>query len=102
MDKFVGASFWQSKDIKCMKCGMIEKNKKGCCKDENKQIKIEKAHQKSISDFNFLFVKSPVILSTFICNSFTETKLLESLPSVNTPPPKRSVPIYILNCEYLI
>lgn len=102
MDKFVGANLWHSEDNKCGKCGMTEKSKKGCCKDEHKQIKIEKAQQKTTSDYNFSSVLSPAILTAFIYNSFAEITITESLPKANASPPKQGVSIYILNCAYRI
>lgn len=102
MDKFVGANLWHSKDDKCGKCGMTEKNKKGCCKDEHKQIKIDKAQQKTTSDYNFSFILSPAIHSAFTYYSFEETTITESLPQANAPPPKQGVSINILHCTYRI
>lgn len=102
MDKFVEANLWQSKDKKCGKCGMKEKNKKGCCKEEKKLIKIEKAQQKSTVDYKFLPAPSTAILTAYTYYSFSETTIQESLPKANAPPPKLGVPVYILNCTYLI
>ena len=102
MDKFVEVNLWQSKDKKCGKCGMKEKNKKGCCKEEKKLIKIEKAQQKTTIDYKFLFEPSTAILTAFTYYSFAETTIAESLPKANAPPPKQGVPFYILNCTYRI
>ena len=102
MDKFIGADLWHSEDNKCGKCGMTEKSKKGCCKDEHKQIKVDKAQQKSTSDYNFSSVLSPVILTNVSYNYFEETILAASLPKLYAPPPQQGSHIYILHCSYLI
>lgn len=81
---------------------MTEKNKKGCCKDEHKQIKIEKAQQKTTVDYNFSFAQSPAILTAFTYFSFTENTIAEKVKISNIQPPKQNVPIHILNCTYRI
>lgn len=102
MDKFVGANLWHNKDNKCGKCGMTEKNKKGCCKDEHKQIKIEKAQQKVNIDYSYSFAFSTAIPTSYPNYPFAVTSIIKSLPTANAPPPKHDVPIYILNCTYRI
>ena len=102
MDKFVGASLWHSSNNKCGKCGMTEKNKNGCCKDEHKQIKLKTDHQKTTVESVFLFAAFPAILTPFDTNLFAETTVTKGLPKSKTPPPKQDIPIYILNCVYRI
>ena len=102
MGKYVGASLWQSKNEKCGKCGMVEKNKKGCCKDEHKQIKLSTDHQKAFTAFNYNTLISPAIVSDFIKVTFPQKQINALLPKVNAPPPKQAIPIYILNCIFRI
>jgi hypothetical protein len=63
MNQFVGASIWHSDNEKCGKCGMKEDaNKKGCCKDEVKVIKLKTDHQKaSVSNFTKAFFITKII-----------------------------------------
>ena len=42
MNQEAGTSFWHND--KCGKCGMTEKEGKGCCKDQPKLIKLSLAH----------------------------------------------------------
>ncbi len=45
MGKLVGSSLWYEHNERCGKCGMIKVGKKdtnGCCKDEQKPVKIDK------------------------------------------------------------
>ena len=45
MDKLVEQSLWHSEKDQCSKCGMDKSlEKKGCCKDEYKQVKVGNAH----------------------------------------------------------
>ena len=81
---------------------MPEKNKKGCCKDEHKQLKIEKVQQKTNYDYNFSFKSFPAIFTTSAYYSSAEKKITKNLLKANAPPPKQGAPIYILNCTYQI
>ena len=48
MNKFISFDFTETENKTCGKCGMKESaTKKGCCKDEVKQLKINNDHQKS-------------------------------------------------------
>ena len=48
MNKFISFDFTETENKTCGKCGMKESaTKKGCCKDEVKQIKIDTDYQKS-------------------------------------------------------
>lgn len=102
MNKFVGAGLWHSNNNKCGKCGMIEKDKKGCCKDEHKQIKLKSDHKKETVETGFLFTVSLATLTPYTTYLFADDSITEKLPNSNAPPPKQSIPIYILNCTYRI
>ena len=102
MNKFVGASLWHNSNSKCGKCGMTEKNSKGCCKDEHKQIKLKADHQKAVNDCYFFLDISPEILTYHTQPNFVESTISKTLPNANAPPPKQGIPIYILYCTYLI
>ena len=48
MNKFISWNFNETENKTCGKCGMKESaTKKGCCKDEVKQLKIDNDYQKS-------------------------------------------------------
>ena len=48
MNKFISWNFTETENKTCGKCGMKESaTKKGCCKDEVKQLKIDNDYQKS-------------------------------------------------------
>ena len=52
MDKIIGWDLSQTESRTCGKCGMKESaTKKGCCKDEVKQLKVDNDHQKSTVTF---------------------------------------------------
>ncbi len=52
MDKIIGWDLSQTESSTCGKCGMKENStKKGCCKDELKQLKIDNDYQTSTVAF---------------------------------------------------
>ena len=63
MNKFISFNFTETENKTCGKCGMKESaTKKGCCKDEVKQLKIDNDYQKStvesfIKTFQVLTIK---------------------------------------------
>ena len=64
MDKYVGWDFLQNENTTCNKCGMKESSvKKGCCKDELKQLKINTDHQKSTTASFINIFQTPIIRS---------------------------------------
>jgi hypothetical protein len=86
---------------KCSKCGMT--NKKGCCEDQHKFVKVEK--DQNIVEATFNLFKTPV---TILDNSLYDY-CLSYLPGIVTessyshaPPDKSNLPIYIYNCVFII
>jgi hypothetical protein len=100
MDKFVGWSLWHEKDNKCGECGMTEK-KGGCCKDEQKQVKLDTDHQKSNLAQYIQLIAAPALITPFATHIFRATTLPYFTPLSNAPPqiPKR---LHLLNCVFLI
>lgn len=101
MDKYVGWTLWQNeKDNKCGKCGMTEK-KGGCCKDEQKQIKLDADQQKSNPEQYIQLIATPALITSFATHFFRASRLPHFTPLSNAPPliPKR---LHLLNCVFLI
>ena len=72
MDKFIGWDISQTENNTCNKCGMKEDaTKKGCCKDELKQLKINTDHQKSTTASFINIFEAPVIKSYSSLNELT-------------------------------
>ena len=92
----------KSKD--CSKCGMEKKEKgdNGCCKDENKVLKIQsdqKANYLSLEIYK-LPVAAPVLSNHTIAFSLPEINGL--LPQSNAPPRSSGNDICIYNCVFRI
>lgn len=102
MNKFVGWSLWHSKKEKeCGKCGMKEK-KKGCCKDEHKQVKLKAEHQKSNAAQYIQLLDFPALITPIADFNFNIISTSLVLPVSNGPPKIPVERLYIRNCVFLI
>ena len=105
MGKLVSMGLLPGKDDQCDKCGMkkIEGKSNGCCKDDNKQIKIEKDQKKTETAVQTMLaipVEMPAVIIEIPLNNFSS--LTERNPYGNAPPRSASVAVYIRNCVFLI
>ena len=106
MNTFVNWSFTQNKNSKCGKCGMKEtKQKKGCCKDEKKQVKLKTDHQKaSVANyFSFNDFSTPAILPSY--ENYNLPLLIKaqySFKNYRPPPLHYGQSLQVLYCSFLI
>jgi hypothetical protein len=104
MGKLVKWELWHKKDNgRCSKCGMAKSfSKDGCCKDENKLVKIEKDQRVAEAAF------SMQLLSVAVIVTFAETPVVPVFPVTlenhfnHSPPQNNGVALYIRNCIFLI
>jgi hypothetical protein len=114
MDKLVswGFAHQNSDDKSCSYCGMkktpadknCSKEVKGCCKDEHKQLRLEKDQKVSEYgfDFNKLISQStvPSLLEIYKVSVFSPTL---TYPLTHAPPPGiKPVSLFVLNCVFRI
>ncbi len=103
MDEFVGWSFHHDKDDKCGKCGMDEKDKEGCCKDEHKHFKLKVDHQKSGVPTMLTVALAPAIINPLPDFSFQPyLKVTESYSPCHAPPDIGYTKLHVLHCVFLI
>lgn len=101
MNKFVGWSLRHNdKSNECGKCGM--KEKKGCCQDEHKQIKIDDDHQKSTVAHSIQIIATPAIISPFTSFTLSAIAVQHYIPGPNGPPLIPKERLYILNRVFLV
>ncbi|MEI6586980.1 MAG: hypothetical protein WCL56_12895 [Sediminibacterium sp.] len=105
MEKFVGFELFHSNSTKdkCAKCGMKKSTtKKACCKDETKQIKIEKEYKLTAS-LNILLNSCSQKLVSFKTDYFaTSLKIGSKFYHAPTFSLAKTVPIYVFDCTYRI
>lgn len=86
----------------CRKCGM-EKQNKGCCKDESKFVKSQTDQQTTVSVFNFLQIVAVALpVSCFEIPSVDIFTISKENPISHAPPQCSDIAVYIRNCVFLI
>jgi hypothetical protein len=110
MDKLVAWGFINKKINKdvCPYCGMVntkvDNQTKGCCKDEEKQLKIEKDQKLASASLSLM---KPIIQiadhhSGFdFSTTFISSIILEH-PTSHAPPRAINVSLFLRNCSFLI
>jgi hypothetical protein len=104
MDEYVGTTMWKVENAKCGKCGMKETaNKKGCCKDEQKEFKIKTDHQKANVAEYVKVLFTPVLLSEYLDYKIAIPTIIKLCYSNYHPPPDIGIQnLQVLYCTYLI
>ena len=103
MGKLISTNLHADEKKDCDKCGMEKKDKNGCCKDEQKQVKIEKEH-----------LNAAVYATVSLAASLAELPHYQPLPEIyttsvttdypvsNAPPRSQKVALFISHCTFLI
>jgi hypothetical protein len=104
MDKLISWSWQHSKD-KCSKCGMKKSiaSKKGCCKDVQKQLKLQndqKVTEAAVKLIHLSSLPAPVGYQAFQPEPLTS--IPQQFPVSHGPPLKAGAPIYLINCVFRI
>jgi hypothetical protein len=103
MNEFVGWSLLHGKDDKCGKCGMSEKDKKGCCKDEHKHFKLKADHQKSNATQPIFFITTPALFIPVVdFDIHSYSTVTETYPTSHAPPDINRKRLNILYGVFLI
>ncbi len=103
MGKLLSWGLTEKEDGKCGTCGMQKAEKKGCCHDEHKELKVEKDQKASESAFKFLTTSSNAVVVSFIdLPILYPSSIILDNPSTHAPPRLGAVPIFILNCNFRI
>lgn len=105
MDKLVDWSIGHNdKDNSCNNCGMEKDGSEmnGCCKDEQKQLKIEKDQKLSASIQLCLSLAVALPVSYLPITFDALSSITEEYPLSNAPPRTAGCPGYIRNCTFRI
>ncbi len=102
MGKLMNWDLARKQEAKCGNCGMEKSAHKGCCKDEQKKLQIEKDQKvsESVFQFNQLVTDEAVIVYPDAAVSFSS--LVKDHPVAHAPPLINSVPLFLLNCNFRI
>jgi len=106
MGKLVEWGLWHSKNDKCSNCGMEKENDlsgNGCCKDEYKQIKLDKDQKIVQSSIQLTSFSSITLIPAFISyHDVVLSSLSEKYPNNNAPPRSQQHSLFLLNCVFRI
>lgn len=104
MGELVQLGLWHSNSNKCGECGMEKNNTKpnSCCKDEHKQLKIEKDQKTTaaIEMPQLIAYATPVSIIKLSIHHFSS--VTEENPFSHAPLRSSSTAIYIRNCIFRI
>ncbi|HET9057581.1 MAG TPA: hypothetical protein VFN30_12115 [Chitinophagaceae bacterium] len=107
MDKLVGWELWKNKKSsdECSTCGMNKTTEgNGCCKDEERPIKIEKDQKTSEFVYKYSFLKFPKIVPSFftkITVTYLST-LNQKNPEFSNSLAREGTERYLLNRSFRI
>lgn len=88
---------------KCGSCGMEKSGHKGCCKDKQKILKIEKDQKKSESFFQTISISSEATpWASIEWPSVHFLSIVKDNSFAHAPPQSGAVSIFLLNCHFRI
>ena len=114
MDKLVewGLGNMDSNVKACYYCGMArsktdqhcEKENKGCCKDEQRFVKLENDQKISDASFKFLQISPDSNTAGYLICSFKygSTLISEEFLVINSPPQTGNISLFVRNCIFRI
>src|SRR5258705_4966948 len=114
MDKLVAWGFGEKGMNKksCPYCGMTKatntdkhcgKESKGCCKDEQKQVKLENDQKVAEAAINLSQIPAEATAPIFTYYSFEYFSSLKELyPLTHAPPRTKNIALFVLNCDFRI
>ena len=98
MGKKAGVEFYGNEKKKCGRCGMTEK--KGCCHDEHKFVKLEDSHKNVYNNIDFA-ANEPAVVTTYPLFNWqvASTEVIAAVNN-NSPPGYTAPSACIMNCVF--
>ena len=103
MGQLIDWGLAQEKGKNCSNCGMEKAEAKKCCKDEHRQLKIDKAQKTSENNLQVKQLSASVTTQLVQLSSVLYVQALqEEHPLINAPPKTGKIPAFIRNCTFRI
>jgi hypothetical protein len=104
MDKLVYWGLENQEDENCASCGMEKSiSEKGCCKNDQQQVKGEDDQKITSASFNLIPLSSFASLVRFFEYKLSVPAKEIRRPHLNeSPPGKSELAVYLRNCVFLI
>lgn len=87
----------------CDNCGMEKGDSEECCKDEQQQLKVDKAQK--TTEQNLQLKQYPAIAANYLISQYNlshSSTVSEKLPLSNAPPLTVKTSTFLLNCSFRI
>jgi hypothetical protein len=100
MGRLSAVDYGYNSNDKCGKCGM--ENKKGCCHNESKFVKL--ADDQQVAKANIAIAQVPSEINSFYVDLSQPAQGLEKIIALqyHSPPDKQLNSVYLLNCVFRI
>ena len=103
MGELINWGLAQDEDPNCSNCGMEKGESEKCCKDEQKQLKIDKAQKSNVIHLQLKQFSASVILHKIFEHQILHVPSEpEEFPLSNAPPRVEKNPTFLFNCTFLI
>lgn len=102
MGKLMNWDMAQKQVAKCGNCGMEKSGHKGCCKDEQKKLQIEKDQKASESVYQFHKASADAVTIVYPDIFVHFSSVATRNPVAHAPPLIKAVPLFLLNCNFRI
>ncbi len=102
MDKLMSWDLSEKNESQCSNCGMDKTERKGCCKDIHKVIKIDKDQKVAESNFQFHSCSDVLASPHFILPYIGYFSKIVNRHAAAHAPPRSGLPVYILICNFRI
>lgn len=102
MGKLMSWDIAHKQVVKCGNCGMEKSSHKGCCKDEQKKLQIEKDQKVSESVYQFHKTGTDAVVIVYPDVPVYFSSFATDKPVAHAPPLIKAVPLFLLNCNFRI
>lgn len=103
MDKLVGWGLESEKGKTCDNCGMADKEDAGCCKDEQKQVKLEGDQKVTPTSITWDELPSTLIPILFQPDyAVSWLTIVKIIPDSHAPPREAAIAVYLRHCTFRI
>ena len=101
MGQKAGVEFFKTKNDKCSRCGMTEKNN-GCCHDEHQFHKLEDSHKNVYNNISFDAGEITIVSAYSVYNWQLPAESVNDIVHNNSPPGYSGPSACIMHCVFRI
>ena len=95
-------SLVSNEESTCTNCGMHKEESKGCCKDEQKQVKLDEVQKITNTFFSEFNCPIEIPVPAIDHYTFAYSSVAVTYPVSHAPPDKSLIPVYLTICVFRI